>query len=148
MDFSICDACEGHVPQLEKLERACFSLPWTEEQLKSQLPDNMHCFIVAQSPEGEVLGYVGMMYVLDEGYISNVAVSPEHRKKGIGDKLIDALTAQAERLKLSFLSLEVRKSNIAAQMLYSKHGFYSAGVRKNYYDLPREDAIIMTKFMK
>ena len=97
MDWRITDAEEWMLPQLEELEKLCFSLPWTIEQLRSQLPDEHHIFLTAL--EGEhLLGYVGMMYVLDEGYISNVAVAPEARRKGIGDALIEELMRRA-RLK-------------------------------------------------
>ena len=145
MDWSITDAEEWMLPQLEELEKLCFSLPWTIEQLRSQLPDEHHIFLTAL--EGEhLLGYVGMMYVLDEGYISNVAVAPEARRKGIGDALIEELMRRAELLGLAFVTLEVRQSNAPAAALYEKHGFTAVGKRKNYYDLPREDAVLMTYY--
>ena len=86
---------------------------------------------------GRILGYVGMMYVLDEGYISNVAVAPEHRRLGIADALISKLMERSACLELSFVTLEVRCSNSAAMALYKKHGFIPVGRRKNYYDFPR-----------
>ena len=145
MDWRITDAEEWMLPQLEELEKLCFSLPWTIEQLRSQLPDEHHVFLTAL--EGEhLLGYVGMMYVLDEGYISNVAVAPEARRKGIGDALIEELMRRAELLGLAFVTLEVRQSNAPAASLYEKHGFTTVGKRKNYYDLPREDAVLMTYY--
>ena len=145
MDWQITDAEEWMLPQLEELEKLCFSLPWTIEQLRSQLPDEHHIFLTAL--EGEhLLGYVGMMYVLDEGYISNVAVAPEARRKGIGDALIEELMKRAGLLELAFVTLEVRQSNAPAAALYEKHGFTAVGKRKNYYDLPREDAVLMTYY--
>ena len=145
MDWRITDAEEWMLPQLEELEKLCFSLPWTIEQLRSQLPDEHHIFLTAL--EGEhLLGYVGMIYVLDEGYISNVAVAPEARRKGIGDALIEELMRRAELLGLAFVTLEVRQSNAPAAALYEKHGFTAVGKRKNYYDLPREDAVLMTYY--
>ena len=145
MDWRITDAEEWMLPQLEELEKLCFSLPWTIEQLRSQLPDEHHIFLTAL--EGEhLLGYVGMMYVLDEGYISNVAVAPEARRKGLGDTLIEELMRRAELLGLAFVTLEVRQSNAPAAALYEKHGFTAVGKRKNYYDLPREDAVLMTYY--
>lgn len=147
MNYRIIDAEIGHIPMLEELEKQCFSSPWTSQMLQSQFPDDRHVFIVAEN-DGVVLGYVGMMYVLDEGYISNVAVSPSCRRQGIGDALINELLLRCEKLALSFVTLEVRESNQAARALYAKHGFTDVGQRKNYYDLPKEDAILMTKFMK
>lgn len=148
MAYTVCDVTTAHIPQIEALEQQCFSMPWTAEQLQSQMKDSRHEFIAAVSPEGSVLGYVGMMYVLDEGYISNVAVSPEHRRQGIADSLIDRLCAICETLRLSFVTLEVRAGNLPAIALYEKHGFHRVGLRKNYYERPKEDALLMTKFFE
>ena len=147
MEFRIVDVSTEHIPQIEEIERECFSRPWTAEQLKSQMRDAQHEFIGAVDG-GRVLGYVGLMYVLDEGYISNVAVHPEARRQGIGDALIDALAAKAAELELAFLTLEVRESNAPAIALYAKHGFHPVGKRKNYYDAPKEDAVLMTCYLK
>ena len=147
MEYRIIDAEKRHIADLEELEKLCFSTPWNAQMLESQLPDDRHVFIVAES-DCELLGYVGMMYVLDEGYISNVAVSPKFRRQGIADALIAELVKRAEELELSFVTLEVRSSNDAARALYSKHGFSDVGIRKNYYNFPKEDAILMTKNMK
>ena len=146
MEYTICDVTAAHIPQIERLEQQCFSMPWTAGVLKSQMKDAQHEFIAAVSPEGTVLGYVGMMFVLDEGYISNVAVSPDCRRQGIADTLIDRLCAICENLGLSFVTLEVRAGNVPAIALYEKHGFERVGLRKAYYERPREDALIMTKF--
>ena len=136
-------AREADLEQIAAIEKQCFSLPWDENMLRTQL-GGQYVFPVAV--EGDtVLGYVGMQYVLDEGYISNVAVSPEHRRRGIADLLLSYLQAEAEKLSLSFVSLEVRASNAPAISLYAKHGYIEEGRRKNYYQKPREDAIIMTR---
>ena len=148
MEYRIVDVEQRHIPQLVALEKACFSTPWTAEQLRGQFRDDLHEFIAAEAPDGTVLGYVGMTYVIDEGYISNVAVSPEYRRQGIGDRLIEQLVARANGLQLAFITLEVRRSNIPAIELYQKQGFSTVGMRKNYYDMPREDAILMTKYLK
>ena len=95
MDFRIRDAREGDLDALCALEQACFSVPWTREQLESQLPDGNHEFLAAEGAGGEVLGYIGMMTVLDEGYISNVAVAPEYRRQGLASALIRALLGRA-----------------------------------------------------
>ena len=147
MAFQVQDAENKQLSQLEELEKLCFSLPWTREQLESQLPDGQHIFLVAVVGE-RVLGYVGMMYVLDEGYISNVAVSPEARRRGIGDALISELLLRAEEKALSFVTLEVRESNAPAIALYGRFGFTPVGRRKGYYDAPKEDAILMTRLLK
>ncbi len=148
MEYRIVNAEEHHIPQLEELEKTCFSVPWTAQQLKSQLRDKNHEFIVAESTDGEILAYVGLMYVLDEGEISNVAVKPEYRRLHLGSALIEEILRRAENLNINFISLEVRESNIPAQQLYLKYGFKPEGLRKNYYDFPKENAIIMIKSKK
>lgn len=148
MKYSITDAEKRHVEQILNIEKCCFSVPFTREQILSQMPDSMHVFLVAEGEDGGVLGYVGMMYVLDEGYISNIAVSPDARRMGIADSLIERLEETAKELELSFITLEVRESNSPARELYKKHGFSDVGRRKNYYTLPTEDAILMTSYLK
>lgn len=147
MNYRVIDVTEEHIAQIAELEKRCFSCPWTEEQLKTQLKDDRHEFIAALRDNGEVLGYVGMMYILDEGYISNVAVAPEYRRQGVADEIIKSLSSICDSLNLSFVTLEVRAGNEPAIALYSKHGFFEVGRRKNYYVLPKEDAILMTKYL-
>lgn len=148
MEYRIIDTTEAQLEQIQAIERQCFSCPWTLDQLRSQLSDDRHVFLAAVAENGAVLGYVGMMFVLDEGYISNVAVAPAYRRQGVADALISALMMRAEELGLAFVTLEVRAGNEPAKALYAKHGFVSVGRRKNYYDLPKEDAILMTRFWK
>lgn len=147
MDWRICNAEKRHLDALVVLEQRCFSVPWTRAQLNAELPDAHHEFLLAEAGE-EVLGYVGMMHVLDEGYISNVAVAPECRRQGIAKELIAALLQRAEALRLSFVTLEVRASNAPAIALYEGFGFVPVGRRRGYYDAPKEDAILMTTFLK
>ncbi len=148
MDFEIVNAAPEHVADIERLEKLCFSVPWTNEQIRSQLGGDSHVFIAARSTDGTILGYVGLMYVLDEGYVSNVAVDPDCRHMGIADALICEIVSRAKALELSFVTLEVRESNAPARRLYEKHGFENVGLRKNYYDFPKENAILMTLFLK
>lgn len=148
MQYRIVDAQLKHIDAVEEIEKQCFSLPWSRQALISQLPDDMHMFVVAENEQGTAIGYVGMMYVLDEGYISNVAVSPDYRRLGIADALITKLVSKAEDKALSFVTLEVRESNLAAIKLYEKNGFSEVGMRKNYYEKPKENAILMTRFLK
>lgn len=147
MDLRIVNAGTRHLDALVELERSCFSIPWTRAQLTAELPDERHEFLIAEAGE-EVLGYVGMLFVLDEGYISNVAVAPDYRRQGVASALIRALLARAAERELSFVTLEVRESNAPAIALYEGFGFAPVGRRKNYYDAPKEDAILMTCFLK
>ena len=143
MEIQINDAKEEVLPQIQRIEQQSFSVPWTEAMLRLQLAPDSHVFLTAETAEG-VVGYVGMMYVLDEGYISNVAVRPDCRRQGVAEALLTALEARARALLLRFLTLEVRESNAPAVALYEKCGYRVAGRRKNYYEKPREDAILMT----
>ena len=147
MEYIIKDAEHRHIGALKRIEDVCFSVPWTEEMLEAELPDESHVLIIAESG-GEAIGYVGMQFVLDEGYVSNVAVAPEYRRMGVGRALIAELLKKAEALRLSFVTLEVRRSNAPAIALYSFFGFVPVGERRNYYQLPREDAVLMTKYLK
>ena len=147
MKYTVTDVTERHIGQIEALETQCFSCPWTAAQLRSQLKDEHHEFIAVLDENDTVLGYVGMMYVLDEGYISNVAVAPAARRKGIADDLIETLTEIARERELSFVTLEVRQSNDPAIRLYEKHGFTEVGRRRNYYERPKEDALLMTYYL-
>ena len=138
--MKITDANEAMLPQISEIERACFSDPWTLPILQSQLA---HVFIAAL--EGEtVVGYAGLTHVLDEGSITNVAVAPEWRRRGVADALLLDLERRARTLALAFLTLEVRSGNAPAIALYEKHGYKVVGRRKNYYEKPVEDALLMT----
>lgn len=143
MHYRIEDVRTEHIPQIEDLERVCFSVPWTRQMLEKQMDGGSHIFLAAVC-SGEVLGYIGLMFVLDEGYISNVAVAPEKRRSGVANTLLTALEERGREKGLSFLTLEVRVSNAPAIALYEKHGFRQVGRRKNYYEHPREDAVLMT----
>lgn len=144
MQYTIVPMDRGHLPQIAALERQCFSAPWTEDMLAEELFNPQASFIVAQGPEGEVLGYAGLHVVLDEGYIANVAVRPDHRQQGIASALLDVFLRFSRANGLAFLTLEVRASNDPAIRLYLKHGFAQVGRRRGYYTRPEEDAILMT----
>ena len=147
MAFSIQNVREEQLDQIEQLEQLCFSVPWPRDALRRQLPDDNHVFLAA-TDGGRVLGYVGMMFVLDEGYISNVAVAPAFRRRGIADALIAELLRRADALSLSFVTLEVREHNIPAISLYENCGFVRVGLRKNYYQKPCENAVLMTRYLE
>ena len=136
---------EAHIPQMVELEKICFSLPWTADMIRSEL-NNPSCLYLAAVDGDTLVGYIGVQTVLDEGYINNVAVRPEYRRRGIAAALISLLIDEARAIGLAFMTLEVRESNAPAIALYEKLGFTTVGRRKNYYEKPREDAILMTIF--
>ena len=124
------------------LEQECFADPWSKEAVLESAESGV--LFLLYEEKGEILGYAGMQIVLDEGYVTNVAVNRNHRKKGIGNTLVKGLISAARERELSFVSLEVRPSNTAAISLYSKLGFAEVGRRKNFYSHPTEDGLIMT----
>lgn len=134
-----------HLDEVAELERICFSTPWSRNMLAEELDNALSAFLVALDDGGKVVGYAGLQVVLDEGYITNVAVRPECRRQGVAGKLLQVFLDFAQGNGLAFLTLEVRASNYDAIALYGSRGFRSAGRRKNYYEHPKEDAIIMTK---
>lgn len=145
--IAVVDATEAMVPAIAAIEQECFSDPWTQQAIQSQLTGPNHIFLAAADGE-TVAGYVGLMYVIDEGYIANVAVTADYRRQHIADLLIAELVRRGQELHLAFLTLEVRASNEPAQALYRKHGFEVVGLRKRYYEKPREDALLMTLYLK
>lgn len=135
---------EADIEEIAEIEKECFSSPWSENALRSELSNDGAVFLTAKIG-GETAGYLGMHTVLDECYIANVAVKNKFRRCGIGFTLLDSAEKTALDKGCSFISLEVRVSNIPAIKLYEKRGYISQGQRKNFYSNPTENALIMTK---
>ena len=144
MNYTLVPMDRSHLAGVAELERLCFSTPWNEAMLEEELYNDTASFIVAEGEDGSVLGYAGLHVILDEGYIDNVAVRPSCRRMGIADQLLDVYVRFGQA-NLAFLTLEVRPSNTPAVALYQKHGFQEAGRRPNYYDNPKEDALLLTR---
>ena len=138
---------ERHLDDLARLERLCFSRPWSRQALKEELTNPAVCFLVGEEA-GEVLGYAGMHCAAGECYVDNVAVFPEARRQGVGRKLMEALLQAAAARGGEFLSLEVRPSNLEALALYRGLGFREVGRRRRFYDDPVEDGLLLTKDLK
>lgn len=135
------------VAQIAELEKVCFSDPWSEKSIASELENDLSVWLVAV--EGEtVAGYVGSQSVLGETDMMNIAVSPDYRRRGIGEKLVTELVIQLQAEGNRSLMLEVRASNTPAQKLYEKLGFQMVGRRPRYYHNPKEDALILRKEWK
>ena len=145
MNVRIVPMNADHLDEVAELERICFSVPWSRNMLAEELDNLLSAFLVALDDSDKVVGYAGVQVILDEGYITNVAVRPECRRQGIAAKLLQVFLDFAKGNQLAFLTLEVRASNYDAIALYGSRGFRSVGRRKNYYEHPKEDAIIMTK---
>ncbi|MCD8332515.1 MAG: ribosomal protein S18-alanine N-acetyltransferase [Oscillospiraceae bacterium] len=132
-----------HVSAVAALERQCFSTPWTQAMLEEELYNPCASFIVAQGEDEQVLGYAGLHVAADEGYLDNIAVAEPFRRQGVGSALLKTFLAFG-RVNLAFLTLEVRASNEQAIRFYLSHGFQQVGRRKDYYQNPKEDALLLT----
>ena len=132
------------IPRVAELERLCFSDPWSERELSSCLENPFYVFLAAEE-DGEVFGYAGMIVVLDEGNIANVAVAKEKRRRGFAEALLSELIREGEERGVRRYFLEVRESNLPAISLYEKKGFRRIGLRTDYYRNPRENALLYGK---
>ena len=135
---------EEDVAGIHEIEVLCFAMPWSRESILHDVKENVVArWLVLDSGEGDVLAYAGMWFVLDEAHVCNVAVHPDHRRRGYGRMIFDALIELAQEKSMSMMTLEVRRSNTAAQNLYHACGFLDVGYRKRYYEDNKEDALIM-----
>lgn len=144
MNYKMVPMDRSHLREIAAIEWQCFSTPWTEAMLEQELYNDTASFLVAQDETGKVCGYAGLHVILDEGYIDNVAISPECRRQGIARQLVEVYCRFGE-VNLAFLTLEVRASNEAALALYEGLDFKPEGRRRDYYTKPKEDAILMTR---
>ena len=135
---------QSHIAQIAALETQCFSDPWSETSVRSELSNPLSLWLVAQDG-GKVVGYVGSQSVAPEADVMNLAVAPEWRSRGIGRALMTALIAQLHSRGITALFLEVRVGNTPAQNLYRSLGFVEVGRRPKYYVNPTEDALILRK---
>ena len=140
--MSVVRIKQEHLAGLASLESLCFAEPWSEKALELLLGDTA-VGLACLDETGVPVAYVGMITVLDEGQITNVATHPDFRRRGLADKLLCELLIQARARGLAILSLEVRESNTAAIRLYEKHGFSVVGRRNHFYKNPSEHALIM-----
>lgn len=134
-----------HIKDVHKIEEDSFSIPWSEKAFYDELTKNKMAIYIVAKKDNEIIGYGGMWHVINEGYITNVSVKKEYRGKGVGTKIIDAFIDIAKEKEMIGITLEVRVSNDIAKNLYKKNGFIMEGIRKEYYEDNKEDAIIMWK---
>ncbi len=144
-DMEIKMAIMEDVADIARLEALCFSVPWSEAAIAETMEREEVLFLCAQE-NGNIAGYVGSYYCVPEGYITNIAVDPAFRRKGIGKALVETLLREGRKLGLSSFTLEVRKSNLAAIALYESLGFKDVGLRPRFYSAPEEDARLMTYY--
>lgn len=143
--FNISSMKIEDIEDIMVVENLCFTIPWSKESFIHELINDKLTRYICARAGNKAIAYIGMWKIYDEGHVTNIAVHPQYRRKGIGGKLISHLISIAQKEKIEKMTLEVRKSNIAAQKLYIKNGFEIKGVRKKYYSDNGEDAIIMWK---
>ena len=132
-----------HLDGVATLEQLCFGEPWSANALEILLGDG--AFACVCTEENVVVGYGGMLSVLDEGQITNIAVHPDYRRQGYGRRVLEAMLEEASNRGLCQISLEVRASNLAAITLYEQSGFVCVGRRRSFYRQPTEDALVMIR---
>jgi len=137
-----------HIDQMEQIEVECFSVPWSREALEEELENPYAHYVVCTDEAGNVLGYIGSRIVLDSADITNVAVRSVYRRRGIARQLVSRMLEQMAAKGVTGVLLEVRESNLPAQNCYAQAGFTVVGRRKNYYELPKEDALLMGRVLE
>jgi [ribosomal protein S18]-alanine N-acetyltransferase len=145
MRIKIRDASNGDLPQIVEIERLSFDNPWSRDSFLRELSLPFSSTTVAVTTDGKIeaiVGYLCRWLVADECHILNVAVRPEARRTGIGERLMEHAIGEAKRERARFVTLEVRRSNVAARSLYRKLSFEERRLRKNYYG-SGDDAIVM-----
>lgn len=143
MNFILRNMSIEDIDIIEQIEELCFSIPWSRESIRKEIEENELAIYLVLEVDGIVRGYAGMWRVIDEGHITNIAVHPDWRRRHIGSSLMVALLSAAEDNDIKKMTLEVRESNIPAQRMYKRFGFKAEGMRKNYYEDNRENAVIM-----
>lgn len=133
---------ENDLPQVAAIEASIFSQPWSEQGFLDALRQK-DCLYLVAAEEGKILGYCGLYQSFDEADITNVAVTETERGRGVARAMLTKLLKEGKSRGIAHFTLEVRVSNAPAIHLYENLGFVSAGIRKNFYDCPREDAMIM-----
>lgn len=134
--------CMKHLDEILKIERASFRTPWTRYAFIHEIQFEKSIFLVIKL-DGQVVGYGGFWHIFDEAHISNIAIDPQYRSQGLGKLLLLHLLEEASARGATKATLEVRRTNVAAQGMYLRFGFKIVSVRKNYYVDEHEDALIM-----
>jgi [ribosomal protein S18]-alanine N-acetyltransferase len=131
------------IDQILLIERLSFTIPWSREAFYNELTHNQYAHYLVMEEEETIIGYCGLWIVLDEAHVTNIALLPDYRGKGLGTGLLRKAMIEAKELGALTMTLEVRVSNDVAQSLYRKLGFENGGIRKNYYSDNQEDALVM-----
>lgn len=138
-----------HISQVHKIEIESFATPWSKKSIEKELKSNEYAyyFVAVDLPGEIVAGYGGLWHIINEGHITNIAVKPEYRRQGVATMIVEGMCGFADEKQMIGVTLEVRITNNAAISLYKKLGFEPEGIRKEYYNDTKEDALIMWKYL-
>lgn len=143
MSYTVRRMTIEDVPQVHAIELATFPMPWSEQSFVDEMTKNVCARYMVAEENGQILAFAGAWLIFDEGHITNIAVAEEHRGRGIGRAVTEALKQYAANMGVQYMTLEVRRSNLVAQSMYKKLGFIELGYRKRYYEDNGEDALLM-----
>jgi len=146
MDYKIMPMKSDDIDEVLQLERMCFPVPWSREAFRMEVEQNQCAKYYVVREKDSLIGYGGMWLILDEAHITNIAVHPQYRRRGVGRLIMQTLMRTAANLNIERMTLEVRVSNEGAISLYKSLGFEEGGIRKGYYSNNCEDALIMWNF--
>lgn len=146
MSIIITEMKKENIPQATLIEQRTFSMPWSQKAFEESMSYDYMMFLMAYDEESkEMVGYIGMYTTFSDADITNIAVIPEYRGRGIGSRLLESIFGKAREKYITNIRLEVRESNKSAIKLYEKKGFVKIGIRKDFYEKPIENAFIMVK---
>lgn len=144
--ITVMRTAQIHVNEIYEIEKESFPDPWSVSAISQEIADKHSvCFVALYNTR--VVGHVTMRHIINEGHISNIAVAKKDQRMGVGSLLLSALIDEAIKMEMIGVTLEVRQSNTAAIKLYQNHDFVEEGRRKNYYQSPTEDALIMWRYI-
>ncbi len=147
-NLHIIPTTEEHLDQISEIEALCFSTPWSRKSFADSMANSNVITLFTATLENEIVGYICLFHLFEEGELLNIAVSPDYRKRGIAQKLINKMFEIFKQKDITRITLEVRESNTNAKNLYLKNGFKPIGIRKNYYTSPLENGIVMENILK
>ena len=144
--LSITQMLKTHIDEVFAIDKTVGVSPWSYEALQKELTESAYGSYYVAVDDNKVIGYASLWHICDEAHVMKIAVAEPYRRRGVGSLLLRMLLERAKEKKVFGVTLEVRCGNIAAITMYEKHGFVRAGLRTDYYDNPKEDAVIMWRY--
>lgn len=146
--LTIIPTTVDHLDRIAEIEALCFTTPWSRKSFADSMANEQVISFFTALIDNEIVGYICLFHLFEEGELLNIAVSPDYRKRGFGQQLMNKTFEYLEQKDVTRITLEVRESNNNAKNLYIKNGFKAIGIRKNYYTSPTENGIVMEKLLK